>query len=157
VHANACPVLDEGAPETTISARRGCIGLDLRAYNHHHVKRLRCRAVRKPNMTDDPKAWRAITPEQLHPALNHIRESFGMGGWKCSTITKKLCYAQLHPEEIDSASVASYKVPFEAYRAIIGQKAAYRFDELLRIGSPPAIFRAYLDAYLSGKDGSRYF
>ena len=101
-------------------------------------------------MTDDPKDWNAITPEQIRPALNHIRESFGRSDWKYSTITKKLCYAQLHPKEVDPASVGPYKIPFETYRTIIGQKAAYQFDELLRIGTPPAIFRAYLDAYQEG-------
>jgi hypothetical protein len=106
--------------------------------------------ARESNMANKTYAFEEITPQQLIPAVKHIYDSFNESDWKCSLLTKKLCYLRLHPESANSISLAPYQAAFQKYKTIIGQPAAQRFDELLRIGTPPAIFRAYLDAYKDG-------
>src|SRR5260370_6385217 len=94
--------------------------------------------------------WQQISPEQLWPALEHIQETFDTYKWKCSWLTKNLCYSVLHPGEIDDATLAAYKESFVHYRVIIGYPAQREFDRLLRIATPPSIFKAYLDVFQNG-------
>ena len=94
--------------------------------------------------------WTEITPQHLIPAIKHIRAAFDTSVWKCSTITSKYCYAVLHPEEISPVSLAPYRDAFEMYRAIIGPAAEKQFINLLQVGSAPALFKAFSDAFLVG-------
>jgi hypothetical protein len=101
-------------------------------------------------MPAEPTDWKQITPERLVPAVQHIRKSFNTSDWKCSQLTKKLCYAALHSSSTDAASLAPYNKEFPIYRRIIGRRAEQQFDEFIKAGTPPSVFRAYLDAYYKG-------
>jgi hypothetical protein len=101
-------------------------------------------------MAAAPTDWKQITPDHLIPAVEHIRKSFDTNDWKYSAVTRNLCYSLLHPESKDPAALAPYHTAFTTYRKIIGRAAEQQFDDLLKIGTPPAMFRAYLDAYQRG-------
>ncbi len=101
-------------------------------------------------MSDERKDWKEITPSSLIPAVEHIRKSFQSTEWKYTELTRNLCCSLLYPNAKDPAALAAYDTAFTTYRKIIGQGAEQQFDQLLGIGTPPAIFRAYLDAYQSG-------
>ena len=101
-------------------------------------------------MAAEPTDWKQITPDHLIAAVQHIRKSFDTNGWKYSEVTKNLCYAALHPETRDPAALVPYHTAFTTYRKIIGRAPEQQFDDLLKIGTLPAVFRAYLDAYQKG-------
>jgi hypothetical protein len=101
-------------------------------------------------MTADPADWEKITPRHLLPAVEYIRTTFETGHWKCSTITTKLGHAALHSQVSDLASHSPYQVAFEVYRQMISRTAETEFDSLLQLRTPPAVFRAYFDAYYEG-------
>jgi hypothetical protein len=101
-------------------------------------------------MAAAPTDWKQITPNHLIPAVEHIRASFDTNDFKYSAVTRTLCCSLLHPENKDPAALAPYHTAFTTYRKIIGRAAEQQFDDLLRIGTPPAVFRAYLDAYQRG-------
>lgn len=94
--------------------------------------------------------WERITPEHLVPAVSHVRELFDTATWKCSTVTRKYCYAVLHPKEVEPSSMAPYQEAFATYRAIIGPAADKRFNDWCQVGTPPALFKAFFDALLRG-------
>jgi hypothetical protein len=100
-------------------------------------------------MTAKSADWEKITPQYLLPAVTHIRTIFETGHWKCSTITTKLGYAALH-SPTDPASLTPYQAAFGVYRQMIGRTAETEFDSLLQLRTPPAVFRAYFDAYYEG-------
>ena len=81
-------------------------------------------------------------------AMKHIRSVFDESTWKCSQITEKLCFADLHPDV--NVDVEAYRAFFPAYRTIIGQSAAAAFDKVSRLGTPSALFHAYIEAYGAG-------
>jgi hypothetical protein len=101
-------------------------------------------------MSTEPADWETITPQRLVPAVEHIRNSFETDEWKVSDISQKLCYAVLHPEGSQLASLTAYKAPFGAYRQMVGSRVQREFDDLLRLGTAPAVFRAYFDLYYEG-------
>ena len=76
---------------------------------------------------------------------------FDEGFWKCSEVTEKLCFAELHPAE-KHGDLDSYRAAFAQYRRIIGPAATGRFDKDHQLGTPPAIFHAYLQALSAGID-----
>jgi hypothetical protein len=94
--------------------------------------------------------WENITPEELIPAVKYIRESFDESGWKCSELTRKLCYSALHPGAMEKVALAPYEASFVIYRRIMGQVAQRTFDHLLHVGTPPSFFLAYLNAFRKG-------
>ena len=95
--------------------------------------------------------WKAITPEILIAPVEHIREMFEEGVWKCSRVTEKLCFADLHRGK-SHAELDSYHSAFATYRLIIGPAAAERFDKDHKLETLAAIFHAYLQAFLAGID-----
>ena len=58
-------------------------------------------------MCPEPLEWKEITPEELIPAIEHIRESFEESEWKCRTVTEKLCYSALHPQAFRAILISS--------------------------------------------------
>jgi len=97
--------------------------------------------------------WKDITPEELYPAIEQIRRTFELSYFKCSDITQKLCYADLHPQETDARAAAAEYVPvFLLYRSLLGHQARLEFDVLLRGGTPSGIFKAYFDAFCKGME-----
>ena len=101
-------------------------------------------------MTTGPADWQKITPQRLLPAVEHVRNSFETDEWKVSDISRKLCYAALHPETSQLTSLTPYKVPFNTYCQMVGSRVQRQFDDLLRLRTPPAVFRAYFDLYYEG-------
>jgi DNA-binding CsgD family transcriptional regulator len=101
-------------------------------------------------MATDLADWKKITPPELVPAIKHIRDTFDTTEWKCSQVTGKLCYSALHPQAADRVALAPYEEAFVVYRRIVGPLAQREFDDLLRTGTPPAIFKAYLNAFRNG-------
>ncbi len=93
--------------------------------------------------------WKTITPETLVASVEHIRKMFDEGVWKCSHLTEKLCFADLHPAD-NQIDLDSYKAPFSAYREIIGPVAAQKFDRDQQVGTAPAIFHAFLQVMAAG-------
>jgi hypothetical protein len=95
--------------------------------------------------------WEIITPQHLQPAIKHIREELNTSAWKCSRITETLCYWALHPQEVNElVALAPYQQSFADYRIIIGKLAQRDFDRLISRGTPPSIFKAYVDAFHKG-------
>jgi hypothetical protein len=101
-------------------------------------------------MATEPAKWEKITPDVLKPSIKHIREAYDDAEWKCGEITKRLCYAALHPLTGDQASLVPYVRAFTVYQRIIGPVADAEVQELLRIGSESAVFAAYSNAYRYG-------
>jgi pyrimidine deaminase RibD-like protein len=93
--------------------------------------------------------WKAITPDALVTPVEHIRKLFDEGVWKCSQVTKKLCFADLHPED-NQEDLDPYRTAFSTYREIIGTVPAQQFDRDHGFGIPPAIFHAFLQAMAAG-------
>jgi pyrimidine deaminase RibD-like protein len=93
--------------------------------------------------------WKAITPAALIAPVEHIRKLFDEGVWKCSQVTEKLCFAELHPNE-KRVGLGPYESAFADYRKIIGPVAAQQFDNHHQVGTPPAIFHAFLQAMAAG-------
>ena len=91
--------------------------------------------------------WEKITPEEVRPPVKHIRDSFNTAVWKCSEVTKAWGYAALHPEWPGPSSFAP---AFLMYKAIVGPRALRQFEELCRIHTPPALFKAYFDLFFRG-------
>jgi len=102
-------------------------------------------------MPEEVKDWKAITPESLVVPTEHIRETFSEGVWKCSWITEKLCFGELHPDD-KTIDLDPYKSAFATYRKVIGPAAVQQFDKDHRLGTPSAIFNAYLQAFSAGMD-----
>ena len=93
--------------------------------------------------------WEAITPAALTAPVEHIRKMFDEGVWKCSQITEKLCFAELHPND-KQVDLDPYESAFADYRKIIGPVAAQQFDREHHVGTPAAIFHAFLRVMAAG-------
>jgi len=102
------------------------------------------------NTGAEPAEWEKITPQRLAPAVEHIRESFDTTAWKYSEVTRHMCYAALHPGTTNSNSLVPYQTAFLRYRNIVGAFAEGHFDDLVRAGTLPSIFKAYLEIYRKG-------
>jgi len=98
---------------------------------------------------EEVEDWKAITPATLVAPIEHIRNMFDEAVWKCSQVTGKLCFADLHPDD-NQGNLAPYKSALPVYRKIIGPAAAQQFDKDHEIGTPPAIFHAFLQAFAAG-------
>jgi hypothetical protein len=100
-------------------------------------------------MSEKVEDWKAITPATLVAPVEHIRKMFHAAVWKCSQVTEKLCFADLHPDD-KQLDLDPYQSAFAQYRTIIGTQAAQQFDRDYRAGTPPAIFHAYFQAFAAG-------
>lgn len=101
-------------------------------------------------MSASASDWRTITPLHLHKPVEHIRKGFETGTWRCSQITGKLCFFALHQGTRESESLAEWFEVFEQYRQVIGAAAIRDFNRTLSLRTPPAVFRAYFDAFYEG-------
>jgi pyrimidine deaminase RibD-like protein len=93
--------------------------------------------------------WKAITPSSLVPPVEHIRKMFDEGVWKCSQVTEKLCFAELHPDD-EHIDLDPYRSAFATYRKLIGLADAQQFDQDHQLGTSAAIFHAFLQAMSAG-------
>jgi pyrimidine deaminase RibD-like protein len=102
-----------------------------------------------PGVSVKAEHWKAITPDILVSPVEHIRKMFDEGVWKCSQLTEKLCFADLHSND-KQVDLGSYKAAFATYRKIIGSAAAQQFDRDHQIGTAPAIFHAFFQVMSAG-------
>lgn len=121
----------------------------------NYFKIVKCALSLNNRGREGTDGWRTKRLEKNHagalvPAIEEIRKSFDTGESSCSRITKPLGHAALHSPVSDPASLVPYQAAFDGYRQMIGRRATSEFDDLLRQGAPPAVFRAYLDAYYEG-------
>jgi pyrimidine deaminase RibD-like protein len=93
--------------------------------------------------------WKAITPGTLVAPVAHIRNMFDKGVRKCCQVTEKLCFAELHPDD-KQVDLNPFRSAFATYREIISPAAIQRFDRDHQLGTPPAIFHAFLQAFSAG-------
>src|SRR5205814_4662770 len=103
-------------------------------------------------MCPEPLEWKEITPEELIPAIEHIRESFEESEWKRRKVTEKLGYSALHPQASDRAALLPYETVFALYRKMLGPAVMREFDNLVGIGTASAAFKAYFDAFRKGME-----
>src|SRR6266851_7518749 len=59
------------------------------------------------------------------------------------------CYAQLHNEKVDDPT-KEYLNYFMQMKIRVGIGAAYLFDQLIKLGTPSALFKGFYDLYLEG-------
>jgi hypothetical protein len=99
-------------------------------------------------MPVEPAQWEKITPQQLFPAVKHVRKSFDTLGWRYSEVTKCLCYAALHPDAVAEPFLAEHEAAFTAYYLEkLDRAAQLEFDRMVEIGTPPSLVKAYLDVH----------
>jgi hypothetical protein len=105
-----------------------------------------------------PADWEQITPEQLVPAIRHIRKSFDGFAWTCDTVTWKLCYtalAALDPQQKESphwVADTDDRTSFVKYLKIVGSASEQQFHDSLRGRTPPSVLKAYMDVYQRGME-----
>jgi hypothetical protein len=92
------------------------------------------------------RRWEAITPDELKPAVEAIRETFDRISWQASQSTMKLCYAALHPAHAkgqarpDPEDLSPYK---RFLVALVGPQVQQFF--LSSDHPASAIFKSYLN------------
>lgn len=98
---------------------------------------------------ENAEEWDKNVPADLIPAIKALRKSFDDAHWQCERVTEILCFSQLHPGIADE-DVKEYIVPLQQLKLIVGRAATHRFHEMLKQGTPPAIFKGFYDLYLDG-------
>jgi pyrimidine deaminase RibD-like protein len=109
----------------------------------------RRRLDRVTRVAEQLEEWKAITPSSLIPPVEHIRKMFDEGVWKCSQVTEKLCFAELHPDD-KHIDLDPYRSAFARYRKIIGLEDTQQFDHDYQLGTSAAIFHAFLQVLSAG-------
>jgi hypothetical protein len=95
--------------------------------------------------------WEKATPQELRPAIAHVRQLFDEARWKWSQVTQRFAYAALHPEQAAAAaSLVPYESAFQICRQIVGPTNRTEFDELVSRGSPSCVFKAHFDMCCQG-------
>ena len=91
--------------------------------------------------------WERDVPADLIPAIKHLRKSFEDAHWGCGRTTQIFCYSLLHNETVDDPA-KEYLNYLMHVKAGVGPVATQRFHESIKLGIPPAIFKAFYDLYL---------
>jgi hypothetical protein len=100
-------------------------------------------------MDETAEPWDKSVPSDLIPAIKHLRESFDKAHWGCGQTTRLFCYSLLHNEAADDPAKEFLKY-LMYIKVRVGPAATRRFNDLVREGTPPAIFKAFYDLYLEG-------
>ncbi len=100
-------------------------------------------------MSGQNENWKAITPEALVDAVEHLRSCFDDQLHAYSGITQDLCFAELHSGDA-RPNTSFYRSEFPAYLKVIGRNAANQFESEHKLGIEPAIFYAYNNALAAG-------
>lgn len=102
------------------------------------------------NKDDEP--WDKDVPADLVPAIKHLRHEFELAHFKVGWVTRQLCYAQLHEgrkkAHCTDSEFRDYQEGLVWLRSFAGKVATQKFDAALKVGTPPAIFKAFYDFYL---------
>jgi hypothetical protein len=94
-------------------------------------------------------SWEDYVPADLYPAIKHLRKSFGRSHFGCGWTTQKFCYALLHAQILEDPA-QEYSDYLLHMKRLAGRFASKRFDDLLSVGTEPAIFIAFHDLYVAG-------
>jgi hypothetical protein len=100
-------------------------------------------------MYENAEDWDKNVPADLLPAIKALRESFDEAHWGCGITTKTFCYSLLHNEAVDDPA-KEYINYLTHIKARVGPGATLRFHDLIKQGTPPAIFKGFYDLYLDG-------
>jgi len=100
-------------------------------------------------MYGNTEPWENNVPADLIPAIKHIRESFDEAHWGCGWTTQNICYSLLHSEPLDDPAKEFYNY-LMFIKVRVGSAATQRFHDLLKQGTPPALFKGFFDLYLDG-------
>jgi hypothetical protein len=85
----------------------------------------------------------------LVTAIKALRKSFDDAHWGCGITTEAFCYSLLHHEAVDDPA-KEYINYLMHIKARVGPAATQRFHDLIKLGTPPAIFKGFYDLYLDG-------
>ncbi len=98
---------------------------------------------------ENAEKWDKNVPADLVPAIKALRKSFDDAHWGCGITTKAFCYSLLHNEAVDDPA-KEYINYLMHIKARVGPAATQRFHDLIKQGTPPAIFKGFYDLYLGG-------
>lgn len=97
--------------------------------------------------TSEPPEWKRITPEHLHPAIEHIRTEFKHGRYGWSIATQVYCRCSLHDHPDTQKLLAQNQNALETCLAAVGPSTKDQFERLIKQATQPSVFRAYFDLY----------
>ena len=100
-------------------------------------------------MYEDYVPWENDVPADLHSAIKHLREQFDTAHWNFGIPTSFLCYSHLHANEHDPF-YEDYAKSLVQLKARVGMDAALRFNEMIAINTPAAVFKGFFDFYIEG-------
>lgn len=103
-------------------------------------------------MFEDNEPWEKGVPDDLVPAIKHLRKLFADVHFKFGSVTRTLCYFRLHKDSVHS-DLGEYAKSLVELRKYVGSSSSEQFQQTLREGTPSAIFKSYLDLYLAGLKG----
>ena len=107
-------------------------------------------------MEEKTEPWQKDVPADLIPAITHLRKSFDEAHWGCGHTTRAFCYSMLHNETVDDPAKEYFNYLMHI-KARVGPAANQRFHDLIKAGTPSAIFRGFYDLYLAGASAQALF
>ena len=84
--------------------------------------------------------------DELVPAVDHVGFLFFDACYRVSLTTKGLCYAMLHPSTAIAHKLAEELTSFAALLGSVGLAAQEQIRDLLGVGTPPALVKAFFEA-----------
>jgi len=99
-------------------------------------------------VTDTSERPEDQVPSDLLPAIKALRKTFDDAHWKFGRLTQVLCFARLH--ESDIRDVEDFLPPLQHAKVIVGPVETRRFHDMLKLNTPPAIFKGFFDFYMKG-------
>jgi hypothetical protein len=96
---------------------------------------------------ENHEPWDKDVPADLIPAIKHLRKSFEDAHWGAGRTTEFFCYYLLHDQSFDDPR-KEYQNYLTYMKVRVGKTATQHFIDLAKEGTPPAIFKAFLDLYL---------
>ncbi len=97
--------------------------------------------------TEDHLCDAGGVPNDLLPAVTHIHKLFDDFKWSCSNVTKRLCFAALHPQTSTLVDLAPYEEALPTLFQEAGKSAQETFLSTIARRTPPATFHAYQVLY----------
>ena len=100
-------------------------------------------------MYENEEEWDKSVPADLIPAIEHLREGFDRAHFGCGWATRIYCYAALHKTTVDDPE-KEFSNYLTHVKEMLGAAGVRQFNDRIREGTLPAIFKAYCDLYLDG-------
>jgi len=157
LHDQKIGLADDGACETSLHAARTQFYLRFtrRLLSEHWPDRRAAwnlysneiATMTMPHMYEMPEPWEKSVPSDLVPAAKHIHDSFKEADWKCRMVTEHLCYAMLHPEQVDDDLFREHTSALAYLKKIVGSSNTQMFHDLLKRETPSAVLKAFFHLY----------